>query len=188
MNEVDQYIIDSIKTRVWGGFDSEDDIQEMITDILEDGANEKMLREFVRKELQIKKNAEKNWPDVTDFDCLEKVYDSLKKQGILCLHDAGYTMSDGHDDANEAIESYPDGTFYGYCFYHGQDLERAVTGSGLMLAYDHVDGDAPDKLKVALTIKDALIKSGFEIEWDGTTNQRINIPKFDWKHRTESGR
>ncbi len=58
-------------------------------------------------------------------------------------------MSDGHDDSNEALGNYPKEKFFGYCFYHGQDLERAVSGAGLMLAYDHIDGDVPDKIKVA---------------------------------------
>jgi len=92
-------------------------------------------------------------------------------------------LSDGHDDSNEALSEYPKGQFFGYCFYHGQDLERALLGQGLMLAYDHINGDVSEKINVAQTIKQALEKVGFILDWDGTTDQRINIPKFDWKHR-----
>jgi hypothetical protein len=56
-----------------------------------------------------------------------------------------------------------------------------------MLAYDHVDGDVPDKYRVALSIKDELEKTGFVLEWDGSADKRINIPKFEWKNRTLSG-
>jgi hypothetical protein len=188
MNEIDEYILESIKTRVWSGFDSPEQIQEMITDILEEGANEGMLREAVNLEFAKKRSEEETWPKVTDFDRLNNAFKNLMKSGVLCLHDAGYTMSDGHEDANAVIQSYPSGTFFGYCFYHGQDLERAVTGSGLMLAFDHVEGDVPDKIKVGLAVQIELEKAGFTIDWDQTTSRRINIPKFDWKHRYESRR
>ena len=186
MNEVNQYILDAIKVHVWGGFDTPEDIQEVISDLLEEGADEKMLRESVSIEFRKKLEAEKSWPQVTDLDRLESVFQALKTKGILCLHNAGYTMSDGHEDSNEALSAYPKAKFFGYCFYHGQDLERAVSGGGLMLAYDHVDGDVPEKIKVAQTMQQELEKAGFTVEWDGTTNQRINIPKFDWKNRGSS--
>ena len=184
MSDVDDYILDKIKVHVWGGFDSEDDIQDIITDILEDDANEEMLRKSVNLEFEKKREAEKSWPSVTDVDRLEQVFQVLKNKGVLCLHNAGYTMSDGHSDASEEISNYPKGSFYGYCFYHGQDLERAVFGHGLMIAFDHIEGDVPDKLKVAMAVADELKKNGFEIEWDGSTDKRINIPKFDWKNRS----
>ena len=34
MNEINQYIFNTIKMHVWGGFDTQEDIQEMISDIL----------------------------------------------------------------------------------------------------------------------------------------------------------
>ena len=185
MNESNQYILDQIKVQVWGGFESADEVQEMITDILEEGADEEMLREQVGIEFQKKQEAEKSWPSSTDFDRLDAVFESLNRKGILCLHNAGYTMSDGHEDANEALHMQDASNYFGYCFYHGQDLERAVFGKGLMLAYDHVDGDVPEKLKVAESLRNELVAAGFTVEWDGSTNQRIDIPNFDWKHRSE---
>ncbi|MFA0570877.1 DUF6891 domain-containing protein [Vibrio gallaecicus] len=183
MNEVNQYILDAIKINVWGGFSSPADVQELISDLLEEGADEQTLRQSVGNEFKAKLEAEKSWPKVTDFDRLDLVFNSLKDKGIICLHNAGYTMSDGHEDSHEVLHKHPIGKFFGYCFYHGQDLERAVPGGGLMLAYDHIDGDVPEKISVAQTIKQELEKEGFVLEWDGTTRQRIGIPNFDWKHR-----
>jgi hypothetical protein len=188
MSEVDEYILSAIKVHVWGGFDTPDQVQDKISDLLEDDADEKMLRASVDLEFKKKLEAEKSWPAVTDYDRLDAIFTTLKGKGILCLHNAGYTMSDGHDDANEAIASYPKGRFYGYCFYHGQDLERAVSGGGLTIAYDHVNGDVPDKIKVALSIKTELEQAGFVLKWNGTTDQRIDIPEFDWKHRSNIGK
>ena len=52
-----------------------------------------------------------------------------------------------------------------------------------MLAFNHVNSDVPDKLNVGLALKEELERDGFTLEWDGTSDQRINIPKFDWKRR-----
>jgi hypothetical protein len=186
MNEEDQYIFDLIKVHVWAGFDTPDEVQEMISDVLEEGADEDMLRKSVATEFQKKFEDEKSWPKITDFDRLDSAFKALKSRGILCLHNAGYTMSDGHDDSIEAVQEYPEGQFFGYCFYHGQDLERALSGYGLMLAYDHVKGDVPEKINVAKVIQEELEKAGFTTDWDGTTNKKINIPNIDWKKRTSS--
>lgn len=184
MNDTDQYILDAIKVQVWGGFDTHEDVQDLISDLLEDDADESMLRDSVDIEFREKYEAEKHWPNVTDFDKLDQVFQALNANGILCLHNAGYTMSDGHEDAHIALSRHANGQFFGYCFYHGQDLERAVMGEGLILAYDHIAGDVPDKIKVATTIKQALEQAGFFIEWDGTVESRILLPNFDWKHRS----
>ncbi|EPJ47388.1 MAG: hypothetical protein OFPII_13660 [Osedax symbiont Rs1] len=188
VNAVNQYILNTIKVHVWSGFETADDIQEIISDLLEEGADQSMLRQSVSIELNKKYQAEKSWPQVTDVDRLDKVFQSLNSIGILCLHNAGYTMSDGHDDSHDALIDYPKGQFFGYCFYHRQDLERAISGGGLRLAYDHVRGDVPEKIKVAQAILQELEKAGFTVDWDQTTEQRINIPNFDWKNRAAISR
>ncbi len=183
LSETDEYILDEIRKRVWSGFYTHDEIDEMIDDILEDDANETMLRAAIKPELRKKKEAEKSWPKQTDCDRLNSVFNELEKQGILCLHNAGYTMSDAHSDAYEIYSEAPKGKYFGYCFYHGQDTDRAIDGGGLMLAFDHVKGDVPEKMDVALKIKEMLEKEGFTLDWDGTTEKRINIPNFVWKNR-----
>ncbi len=188
VNDVNQYILDTIKAHVWSGFETADDIQDIISDLLEEGADESMLRQSVGIEMNKKYQAEKSWPQVTDIDRLDKVFQSLYSIGILCLHNAGYTMSDGHDDSLDALSDYPKGQFFGYCFYHRQDLERAISGGGLMLAYDHIKGDGPEKIKVAQVMQQELEKAGFTVDWNQTTQQRINLPNFDWKNRAAINR
>lgn len=188
LDDVNQYLLDQIKAHVWGGFSSPNDIQEMISDLLEDGCDEKRLRKSVNIEFQKKLYAEESWPKITDIDRLNSVFKTLNENGILCSHNAGYTTSDGHEISHDLLRDHLDGDFFGYCFYHGQDLERAVLRGGLYLAYDHVNGDVPEKIKVALIIQKELEKGGFTLDWDGTTNTRLCIPNFDWKHRTSPQR
>lgn len=92
-------------------------------------------------------------------------------------------MSDGFDDIDEVVDRCGRVNVKGYCFYHGQDLKRAVNGCGLMLAFGDLDGDKNAKLKIGKLIAATLEAHGFKIEWNGDSETRINIPKFDWKHR-----
>lgn len=43
MSDVNDYILDSIRTWVWSGFYSPDEVDLMIDDILEEGADEEMI-------------------------------------------------------------------------------------------------------------------------------------------------
>jgi len=181
---IDEYILEAIELSVWGGFNSPEDVNQMVSDILEDGANEAMLRQAIKLEFAKKHKAEKSWPKITDYNRLDMVFSKLRNKGVLCLHNAGMTTQDGHDDSTEALTKYPKSKFFGYCFYHQQDLDRAITGQGLLLAFDHIKGDVPEKLNIALAIKKELEAAKFKIEWDGTTKTRIKIPQIDWKHRS----
>lgn len=186
LNETDQYILDTIRKKVWSGFYTAEEVDEVIDDILEDDAHEKFLRAAVAPEFDKKREAEREWPEVTDCDRLDAAFEALEKRQILCLHNAGYTMSDGHEDAFEALSSQSGRGYIGYCFYHGQDLERAVDGGGLMIAFDHVDGDVAGKLGIGIALKEELERVGFKLDWDGTEDKRINIPNIDWKRRYKS--
>jgi hypothetical protein len=183
LNKTDQYILGVIHEWVWSGFYSPEDVDLMIDDILDEDANEAMLRDTVALEFAKKKEAERTWPKVTDCDRLNAAFAALDKRGVLCLQNSGFERSDGHTEAFEVLSERTKDRYFGYCFYHGQDVKGAMTGQGLMLAFNHVNGDVPDKLKVGLAVKEELERAGFALEWDGTSEQRINIPKFDWKRR-----
>lgn len=183
LNQTDQYVLGVIHKWVWSGFYSPEEVDLMIDDILDEDANEAMLRDAVAPEFTKKAEAEKSWPKVTDCDRLNTAFAALDKRGVICLHNSGFERSDGHTEAFEVLSERPKGRYFGYCFYHGQDVESAMAGQGLMLAFNHVDDDVPDKLKVGLALKEELERAGLTLEWDGTTEQRINITKFDWKRR-----
>ena len=187
LNETDEYILEVIRKKVWSGFYTADEVDYVIDDILEGDAHENFLRSAVAPEFAKKREAEKGWPETTDCSLLDSAFEALEMRNILCLQNAGYTMSDGHDDASDALAVRSDRNYIGYCFYHGQDLERAVDGGGLMIAFDHVDGDVPDKLAIAIALKEELERVGLALDWDGTVNKRINIPNIDWKRRHKNG-
>ena len=137
-------------------------------------------------ELQKLSTEEASWPDVTDCDRLDIVFAALNARGIVALQNAGHMQDDGYD---EVWEAYPDAAddehTLGYCFYHGQDMERAVRGGGLCLAFGPVEPEdmATKGHEVGRIIKHELERVGFHVEWDGTFKQRILIPRIDWKRR-----
>src|SRR5690606_22254313 len=70
----------------------------------------------------------------------------------------------------------------GYCFYHGQDLERAVRGEGLLIAFQKIDkvSDSVSK-EVAKKIVEVLEQHGLRTEWNGKADARILLPDFKWQ-------
>ena len=180
MDEAEAYIRAAIHTWVWSGFYGEDDMVERLDDILEPEVDADAMRAAIADELSRKTVAEQNWPAITDCDRLDAVFAVLNTQGICALQNTGLTQSDGIEDIRAASAG---GGYHGYCFYHGQDLERAVAGQGLYLAFGPIKPGG-DGLAVGEAVRAALEARAFVIEWDGTTATRIFIPAIDWKRRT----
>jgi hypothetical protein len=183
MVDVNQYILEAIKTWVWSGFYSPADVDLMIGDILEAGADEAMLRAAVRPEFEKKAAAEAGWPENTDCDRLDRAFAELNAPGIIALQNAGLTMSDGRSDVSDVLQKRGRKGVRGYCFYHGQDLERAVHGEGLWLAFGAVNEDQARRAEVGRTVKEVMERHGFAVDWNGDPDTRINLPHIDWKRR-----
>jgi hypothetical protein len=126
------------------------------------------------------------WPAMTDCDRLDGAFAALNARGIIALQNAGYTQSDGYDEIRERYGAHSDrNTVIGYCFYHGQDLARAVHGEGLYLAFGPMDAkkEGTEGPRIGAMIVEELARAGFAVTWDGTFAQRIHIPAIDWKRR-----
>ena len=184
MNDTTRYILDAICSHVWSGFDSPADVHQVIDDLLEGNADEGLLRAAVSPEFARKQAAEKTWPETTDCDRLDAAFETLNAHGVIALQNAGYTTSDGLTEVSEALHARGGRVgVQGYCFYHGQDLERAVKGEGLMLAFGSLDDDKDHKLAVGQRVREILERGGFTVQWDGDAEKRLNLPGLDWKRR-----
>lgn len=182
MTETDEYILSVIKNAVWSGFYGPDEVQRMIDDVLEDDADEEMLRAAVAPEFDHKAAEELTWPVVTDCDRLDRAFDSLNENGIIALHNTGYEMSDGHCEVGEVLHERGRSSVRGFCFYHGQDVEDAVRGGPLYVAFGDLEADAGPNLEVGRIVKQALEAEGLVVEWNNDPEKRI-IVKLDWKRR-----
>lgn len=183
MTENEDYVAQCIRRHVHAGFHDQGDIERMIEDIAEEDCDIAELKSLVGPSLRLKLREERGWPAVTDCDRLDAVFHTLHGAGICALANAGYTMSDGYSDVAEVVAAAPADTYRGYCFYHGQDVERAIEGGGIMLAFGDMGDDEQASLLIGREIVEALRAAGFAVEWNESVDTRIKLPVFDWKRR-----
>ncbi len=116
---------------------------------------------------------------------LRAAFEELKTLGIVALENAGYTQSDGWDDANEIATklNVAGKRPRAAVFYHGQDTARGRRGEGLFLTFGSYARKHADKDSVAVghLIVEVLKAHGFDPDWDGTIQTRINTGKFKWR-------
>ena len=142
---------------------------------------------LLRREWEAQRQLEASWSGSTTNDRLDAAFEALAQQGIVALQDAGYTMSDGWEDIHEARRRV-DGA-WGGVFFHRQDVERAVDGRGLMLAFGAFargDDHEPQSLRLGREVCKVLAAHDIATEWDGTLQKRIAIPPFAWQKRRVS--
>jgi hypothetical protein len=67
--------------------------------------------------------------------------------------------------------------------YHGKDLERAVRGGGLYVAFGPVDpGEEETKgPEIGNIVREELERVGFHVDWEGTFAKRMHVPKLLWQ-------
>lgn len=185
---LDPEVLSEIGAFVRGGFEERERIVEILTEeMYEPGElDASEVEQAVDAAIQAHGQAQKDWPATTDCDRLDAAFDALARQGLVALQNAGYTQSDGYDDVTEAYHNAPDrADIVGYCFYHGQDLTRAVHGGDLFLAFGpmHADTEEIEGQRIGALIASELQRAGLPVQWNGTFNQRICIPGIDWKRR-----
>jgi hypothetical protein len=197
MSESDEerkHMFAQVAVAVRGGVETEEEILESLEQRVEDnmlrgssdGALLEELEAHARKLLEEQRVRESGWSEPTLNDAIDSAFEELDAKGIVTLQNAGYTMSDGWADVNE-LASYQDPPSRGAVFYHGQDLERGVQGEGLWLAFGAYERDDAKQVAASLAIArevcETLARHGVKTEWDGTAEQRIEIPPFEWRKR-----
>lgn len=185
---LDQDILDAISRHVRGGFETAADIVRIVIETVDEGetVDRDEVDAVVAAAFRSRRRAQAGWPAVTDCDRLDAAFAALNASGVIALHYAGYTQSDGYDEVVAAFDALDDPRqAIGYCFYHGQDLERAVDDGGLRLAFGPIDPAREDDEgpRIGRMVVDALAAAGLESAWNGSFRQRIDIPRIDWKRR-----
>jgi hypothetical protein len=185
-----------IRELVWGGFWPDDEIGWRITDeyLDPDDLSEEdiaWVNDEVARVCAEKRAAEASWPAQTEFDRLESVFAQLRAEKILALHQAGNSNSDGFSDLREAYHAAGgrESGIWGGCFYHSQDVDRAVRAGDLYLAYTGAMIPQPElraenTLKVAGRIVELLRAAEFDAQWDGNPDTRISLEMGQWRKRS----
>ncbi|MBN8607966.1 MAG: hypothetical protein J0L81_13705 [Caulobacterales bacterium] len=183
MSDVEDHVRATIRYWVWGGYYGPRDFDQMIEDIIEEGVTTEWAQSIVQEEIARKTAAEAHWPARTDCDRLDEAFSRLDSVGICAVQNAGYTSSDGHEEVELALDQRGRDRCHGYCFFHGQDLERAIDGHGLMLAFGDLRDDVKRSASVAQQVCSEMRAAGFAVQWNGDVGQRIEITSIDWKRR-----
>ncbi|MEY8392800.1 hypothetical protein AALA98_15830 [Lachnospiraceae bacterium 45-W7] len=185
--ELEGMITDGIKA----GFSSNDEIREeceiYIAEEYPDVA-ESITSEKLSQMIAEYRNKFPCGGSQENFLQLDSAFHKLEERGIVSLHYAGYTQSDGFDDCREiAAERYEAGKrVIGCCFYTQQDLGHILheESTRLYLSFGNCF-DAPTAEEVGQMITEELEKAGFVVQWDGTSEQKIAIADFVWDKQFE---
>jgi hypothetical protein len=181
------YWMDELRLLIWSGFFNENDFDAYLDDLQYDeeaAPHLPMLRDFGSTEMVSKRKAEGGWETQTDCDRLDATFSSLRTQSVLALQNAGYTTSDAHGDAWNLINQDAPDRWLGFCYYHGQDVERALSGNALYIGFDAVAADREAKVRLGEIVARALRDAEFTLEWNGDPETRMTITNIHWQKRT----
>jgi hypothetical protein len=179
-----------IRRKVWGGFDRRLEIRETALDYLNPrtftGSDTAWITAAVDQQWLEKQSAQHSWPSLTDYDRLAHVFHQLGLHGIIALHNAGYTLSQGEEDVGEAWRERTAAQLpsIGFTFYHGQDVERVIDTGELSLAYGTIPGANVSASEVASRVVAALMAANFATQPPPNVETRISITGLDWKKRS----
>lgn len=188
MSENEKYIHDQILINIKSGFDSLDAIIEDTIEVVEDEALQfEISEEWIREQVTTAYNKHiedaKSWKNPTDPQRLIKVFDKLCDDSIIAAHCIGYTTDEAIYDIQQLWLELEDASVkpIGYCYYHGQDLERAIETNVLLIGF-HGAKEKDEKAAIAIGNKvfAALKDEGFDVTWENAADKRIQINNFEW--------
>ncbi|NIM41655.1 MAG: hypothetical protein GTN84_11220 [Hydrogenophaga sp.] len=177
---------------LWYGYCSPESIHRWIDEnhAAGDGFDLAWIKAFAGRALARKRAAEAGWPQVTDVDRLDQAFTSLHDQGICAVQWAGNTMAEGEQAVWDAIDDaceagVAEDHYWGVCFFHSQDMDSALQGEGLRIAFSGVEtDDEAQTLRVAQLICQTLQQHGLRTDWNGRADTRIALPALCWQSRT----
>ncbi len=153
------------------GFFSVDEIMEILED------------QFIEEEIDFSGfDISLNDFDSTNFNKLERAFESLACQDIVAIHNCGYDIEEGVADAFELNVHLINNKFKpkGFCFYTFEDVEEAIDEEKLKITFGDFENDEDKALEIGKAVAEALKAEEFAIVWDGTINNQIEMNPFVW--------
>lgn len=118
----------------------------------------------------------------SNFSKLEEAFTELSKKGIIAIHNCGYDIEEGVNDAFELLVHLKNNNLDsdGFCFYTFEDIEEAIDEDKLRITFGDFDNNESKALEIGNIIKKVLESYGFNIKWNGTVDEQITIEPFVW--------
>ncbi len=179
-------ILAEIRSAILYGFEDQEEILESTLDMFYgDDIDEEWLQEEIGKAYEKQLLEEQHWPSITDFDKLVTAFDALGKDNLIALHKAGVTRQDAMSDAWEVYEMAKEQGMNpsGYCYYHAQDVGRAIESELLLIGFADYEEDERRKGEVGKLLVKRLREQNFQVVWSEDTEVRVEIRNFFWQKR-----
>ena len=190
MTENEYYIHHVIQNQVTMGFSSIEEIKKIIYEQIEDDELQEEISttwvdKHIEEEMQKIQEESKNWSRPTDTDKLILAFEELYQNNIIALHNPGYMLSEGEYEVVEIEKMlrHFGKESDGYCFYQQQDLESNINfDNGLYITFQKINNkDDEETVALGKKIVTVLKKHGFEINWEETAFEKIEILDFQWQ-------
>jgi hypothetical protein len=178
---------EAVHAMLRSGFYRLDEIEEFFYDIAEDDPESGLNPSTVTKEvkgfhaihLESLLDESRTWERPTDNEKLEAAFDDLNKHGIRSIQNYRFEAS---DCGELYAEIRGDAQWSGYCFYHNQDLVRAVCHGDLMIRFSESKDNPTEEgnKRIAKEIIRTMNTHGLSPEWDGDPERTIGLT-LSWK-------
>ena len=120
--------------------------------------------------------------DNSNFSLLEGAFDELATKDIIAIHNCGYDIEEGVNDAFELFIHLRNNNLNpeGFCFYCFEDIEEAINEKTLKITFGDFEDSEDKALEIGNIVFDTLKDHNLNVDWDGTLNNQIEISPFDW--------
>ncbi len=160
-----------LDTLTKSGFFSEEDILEILED------------EFVEEDIDFSQfDFSLNDFNNSNFNRLENTFNELANENIVAIHNCGYDIEEGVQDAFELFVHLRNNRFTpkGFCFYTFEDIEEAIYENKLKITFGDFENNEDKALEIGKIVYQYLNREGFKINWDETINNQIELISFNW--------
>ena len=172
-----------IQLLIKSGFYADDEILEIIDDeFIEENISEDL---FLKLFLENKEKIGEIEEDSEDFINLKNAFNDLTNENIISIHNAGYDIEEGVQDSFELFTHLRNNKYdpVGFCFYTFEDIENVIEDNALSIAFGDFEYDEEKGLEIAQKVAETLKSNGFDINWNDSIDELIEIQNFNWiKH------
>lgn len=175
MSNLDSDLVDEIEFMIdllsKSGFFSNDEIVEILEDqFIEDEID------FSQFDISLNDSSNEN------FSRLERAFSKISCEGIVGVHNCGYDLKEGVGDVFELQVHLLNNKFnpQGFCFYTFEDVEDSIFDKKLKITFGDFENNESKALKIGKLVYKYLDDENFNIIWDESINNQIEINPFIW--------
>ena len=119
--------------------------------------------------------------DNSNFKVLENAFIKLSGENIIAIHNCGYDIEEGVTDAFELFVHLKNNKYdpVGFCFYTFEDVEEAIENNNLKITFGDFENNTDKALEIGKIVFSTLKESNFDVNWDETVNNQIEI-SIEW--------